>query len=112
MRFADCPAQVWGVPPAVMSANPLTLLAPLLRAQSTSDGETGVERAESCIPSWAQPETARINPRNRAAGFIRRRAFQRRQRLNARRGLRFPRRATCGGAALLKRERRPSCRRL
>src|SRR5712671_3152920 len=53
-----------------MSAAPLTVFAPLPRAQSTSDGAIGVERAVSCGANWAQPATARITPANRAAGFI------------------------------------------
>jgi hypothetical protein len=58
------------VPPAFMTAIPLTVFAPLLRAHSTSEGAIGVERAVSCSPNWAQPATARISPRNRTAGFI------------------------------------------
>src|SRR6266581_410587 len=53
-----------------MSATPLTVFVPLPRAQSTSDDAIGVERAASCGPNWAQPATMRIDPRNRAAGFI------------------------------------------
>src|SRR3954463_293000 len=68
--MADCPAQVWLVPPALIRAMPLTVLAPLRRAQSTSDGAIGVDSAVSCRPSWAQPATARISPMNRAASFM------------------------------------------
>src|SRR3954462_7002954 len=68
--MADCPAQVWLVPPALMRAMPLTVLAPLRRAQSISDGAIGVDSAVSCRPSWAQPATARISPMNRAASFM------------------------------------------
>src|ERR1700722_15440195 len=53
-----------------MSAMPLTVFAPLPRAQSTSDGAIGVDRAVSCGANWAQPATARIDPRKKAAGFI------------------------------------------
>ena len=37
-----------------------------------SDSAIGMKRAVSYIPDWAQPATTRINPRNRAAVFIRR----------------------------------------
>src|ERR1700675_3059994 len=75
-----------------MSATPLTVFAPLARAQSTSGGAIWLERGVSCRPNWAQPATARISPRNRSAGFIGRFFPFKRERqvdVNARRGAVF-----------------------
>jgi hypothetical protein len=44
------------------------VFAPLLRAQSISEGAIGVERADSCSPNWAHPATAKVNPRIIAVG--------------------------------------------
>src|SRR5262249_33972901 len=85
---AEPPAQLCVVPPDSISASPVTVLAPLRRAQSISPGVIGVASAaagcwdeDGSSPSWAQPPRARnaarigarISPRERSAGFMGRR---------------------------------------